>query len=294
MARTLPIKLRTIAAGVVVIASGLIIWNTYLSIINSTDGEPRDLPIIRADTTPFRVLPDDPGGAEIPNQGSTLFNVLRDDNADSLSLSGMEIKLKAEDEETSKLFEIEEDAPAVETGFALPTVVAPKMESLFAIVEELDSNNNETKEQSPEPTVDIEPKEDNVEQEILAKKIEAINIVPLSKPEKEESIIGAPKTFSLDRILDETAESTPAQKQFYIQLASFRNLDDAKASYDRISRDFTTMVAGVEVFYPTVDLGERGVFTRLQIGPLSQAEAKKRCADYTASSRGGTCLVISR
>jgi len=84
MARTLPIRLRTIAAAIVVIASGLIIWNAYQSIIGASDVTDATLPIIKADTTPFRVVPENPGGAEIPNQGSTLYNVLDAENGDEM------------------------------------------------------------------------------------------------------------------------------------------------------------------------------------------------------------------
>lgn len=41
-------------------------------------GEAGPVPIIRADETPWTRLPEEPGGMEIPNQDSTVFELMRD------------------------------------------------------------------------------------------------------------------------------------------------------------------------------------------------------------------------
>ncbi len=326
MARTLPIRLRTITAAVVVIGSGLLIWNAYLSIIGQTDVTNSTLPVIKADTQPFRVKPDDPGGAEIPNQGNELFDVLNPENADDLALDGVAIDAK---EEPVNLFDNPEPASG---GFQLPDIPERTTESLFEktpeVVDEvapvLEEDVTEIEDQDREGLKEklqaaIERAEDNTE--ILSSPPTGGDskdqtpvqdggddnvVIPATKPiytppaqsaptsitTQVEADDPTPQEFSLDQILG--AEPEPVQKQYYIQLASLRSEAEARAAFGRIRDDFPSLVSGLDVFFPQADLGSRGVFTRIQIGPLNEAEARQRCADYTASARGGTCLVLSR
>lgn len=313
MATSLPIRLRTIAAAVVVIASGLTIFYSYQSIINSTDGDNlQALPIIRAEKEPFRVAPEEPGGAEIPNKGRKLFEVLDADHPDDLALDGMKIEQDAVEEEPSDLFENTDKSGEEITGFEIPVVPEKRTESLYGMIDELKDEPEVreviVEEAATEKTPEISVAEIIVETEVNETVVEEVKV---EKPEVEEVVANVikplrkpkppvkartvkkedkPKTFSLDRILKEA----PVKKRHYIQLASVKSADDAKSFYNRIREQFPNLVAGLNVFFPQADLGTRGTFTRVQIGPLDQGEAKSRCADYSASARGGTCLVISR
>jgi hypothetical protein len=327
MPRSLPIRLRTVAAAVVVIASGMIIWNAYQSIINSTDPA-GVLPIIKADSEPFRVLPDDPGGLEIPNQGSELFKVLNPENGDNLALDGVRIE-----EDEPETIAINDNIDGIQ-GFQLPEIPEAQSESLYSDIsqlkdiEEIENDpelipldtNTETDlkeklqsaiEKAEEKQTEItqqEPEQEIEKQEVQNQDFAVNDLLPIPM-QKPKSIASAQrdivavnnmpsekrkdelkKEFSLDRILAQT----PSQNRHYIQLASLKSEAVARDTYRRIRDDFPSLVEGVSVFYPRADLGSRGVFYRVQIGPLSATEAKARCADYTSSSRGGTCLVVSR
>jgi cell division septation protein DedD len=302
----LPIRLRTLTAAVVVIASGLTIFYSYQSIINSTDDGLQALPIIRADKEPFRVVPDEPGGAKIPNQGSKLFEVLDANHPDDLALDG--VKIDVQDSEPLTILDEAADADEM-TGFEIPVVPEKRTESLYGMIDDL----KDTKDIVEEPMVaplTVEKTVEIVEVKLPEKKIEIVKVVdekepvvgtvaiirPLIKPKTpqkkkvESKAVESNKSFSLDRILKET----PIKKRHYIQLASLKSKDEAEKFYNRIREQFPKLVSGINVFYPQADLGTRGTFTRVQVGPLDQAAAKSRCADYSSSARGGTCLVISR
>lgn len=316
MARALPIRLRTLAAAVVVIASGLMIFNAYQSIINSTDEPMATLPVIKADSEPFRVVPLTRGGMNIPNEGNTVFNLLKKNNDDALALGGIDIESNAEP------IDLIEDTSV--QGFELPEIPEPKTESLFdtaldpsiidnpevdALKEKLEQaierveerrEGNESTSMSlgrrPQSIPDKNPEVDPEAQK-NEDKVKTV-VIPKSKPSKPRKITEKRdgeekppiKEFSLDRILSQD----PIQKRHYIQLASLKSEADARAAYNRIRDQFPKLVEGVSVFFPQADLGARGVFTRIQIGPLDSAVARARCADYSTSSNGGTCLVISR
>ncbi len=318
MARTLPIRLRTIAAAVVVIASGLIIWNAYQSIIGSSDVTNATLPIIKADTEPFRVLPDNPGGAEIPNQGSTLYNVLKSENADEMALDGVNIPASDEKEPIT----IFEDAPTMTTGFELPEIPEKRTESLYGVLAELEQKSEvadvqeidivemageektelkeklkaaieKVEEKLPEPLIPNEVSKPQVTTQEESDKNVIIVVKPSKKPPYTKSVqktAPAKKEFSLDAVLS----TPPTKERHYIQLASLRGEELARTTYAKIRDNFPRLVEGLSVSFPQVDLGARGIFTRIQIGPMDAAEARSRCAQYTTSPKGGTCLVISR
>lgn len=333
MARTLPVRLRTITAAVVVIASGLLIWNAYQSIIGSTDITTATLPIIAADTQPFRVLPENPGGAEIPNQGSTLYNVLNSENSDRMALDG--VTIPADEGEPDNLFE--QDNFDTNSGFELPELPERRTESLYGMMDELkndtmaavedDIENNAEPMETDEKNalkeklkaaiekVEVNAAEDEpIEDEILVidpdvkAKIDtetdietaATIITPARKPAysrpvtlktEAKTITEKPKQeFSLETILS----TPPTQKRYYIQLASVKGEDNAREAYARIRDDFPKLVEGVSVSFPQADMGSRGIFTRIQVGPMDAKDARARCAEYTSSRRGGTCLVLSR
>ena len=304
MSSKLPIRLRTLTAAVVVIASGLAIFYSYQSIINSTDDGLQALPIIRADKEPFRVVPDEPGGAKIPNQGSKLFEVLDANHPDGLALDG--VKIETQDSEPVTILDNVTDADEM-TGFEIPVVPEKRTESLYGMIDELKDTKEAVVEEATSTVeeaaevVEIKQPEKtkpNTIKSVEEPKVEdvVVDIIkPLRKPKvptkakvvkKDENS----KSFSLDRILKEE----PIKKRHYIQLASLKDKSEAQKFYNRIREQFPKLVSGINVFYPQADLGARGTFTRVQIGPLDQADAKSRCADYSSSARGGTCLVISR
>lgn len=325
MAARLPIRLRTLAAATVVIASGLIIFNGYQSIINSSEETPQALPIIYADTEPFRVLPEDPGGMEIINKDSTLFDVMDEERDDPLLLDGVVMTPEKDDDVAETILPEDDEGVDSAAGFSLPEIPEKRTESLYGMIEDLkdrpDSNEKQVVEvvEESEEIVPLEPSETaelkEKLKEVIAKveKEEAseegpkflLSVIPTVKPsvpvakaksKPVEKVSEAAYKPELKKQVDQpqVATQAPTQPRYYIQLASLRDENEARSAYERIRDDFPNVVRGLGVDFPKVDLGARGTFTRIQVGPLSETEAKKRCADYTASARGGTCLVISR
>jgi len=284
MARTMPIRLRSIFAACIVIVSCLIIYNVYTNTIGSSNDVSQALPIISADSKPFRVVPDDPGGMNIPHQDSRLFELLKTDNGDPLALDGVVLK-KRRTQELESLNEGHQNE--ISTGFVLPEVPEIRTESLYGVVEDLKLRETVT---TPLEKPQI-PFVKEVEAESKSTAMVSV-IVSMPTPSKK------PDTSIKAKVAKpiEQDNFVPVQTQsYYMQLASLRDGASARQMYENIARDLPEAVVGVPAAFPIVDLGERGIFTRIQIGPMSQKEAKRRCKIYTSSSsNGGTCLVISR
>lgn len=354
MARTTPIRLRTVAATIVVVASGLMIFHAYQSIIGSSDNTVQSVPLIKAETKPFRIVPDNAGGAEIPGKDSTLFRMLDQNESDPLALSGAKVQ-DAQDTIVPQSSD-RDDEPV--QGFQLPEIPEPRSESLYGMIDELkesdtpveapvnqgdDSDNSaeanvstntpekdqgyvpldkDSKvalqeklkdviaEQAQAVKVDesaIDTKTDQSTDNTVKEKAAIVSPLPVSKPPQKKTVIQAkPASVNTTKQMPERSASesvavppkandqTPVIRSYYIQLASLRDEAAARNTYERIRQNFPQLVQGVGVRYPTADLGARGVFTRIQVGPLPKAEAQKRCDAYSSDPNGGTCLVISR
>ena len=210
MARTLPIRLRTLAATVVVIASGLMIFNAYQSIINSTDEPMASLPIIKADSKPFRVVPKDRGGMDIPNQGNTVFNFLKKNNDDAMALDGIEVDTKDDIQEPIDIIAHDIENPI--QGFELPEIPEPKTESLFdtqpqnELKEKLEKAIDKAMNKAEQQIETLETLAEDTENASPATSPNDLLIRPKPKPSRPLKKVEvpkqdqSPKEFSLDRI----------------------------------------------------------------------------------------------
>jgi len=78
---------------------------------------------------------------------------------------------------------------------------------------------------------------------------------------------------------------------YRIHLTSIRREADAVAEWLRLRRKFRTLLADLRLLVMRADLGaERGVWYRIQGGPLARAEARARCASFAV--RQHWCRVV--
>jgi len=89
-----------------------------------------------------------------------------------------------------------------------------------------------------------------------------------------------------------TPETQVAAADGYrIHLTSIRREADAAAEWLRLRRRFRTLLADLRLSVMRADLGaERGVWYRIQGGPLARAEARARCASIAVQQQW--CRVV--
>lgn len=76
-----------------------------------------------------------------------------------------------------------------------------------------------------------------------------------------------------------------------VQVGSFRSEDEATADWRRIERRFPGLLAGKARHVAFADLGERGIFYRLRIGPFASGEdARAHC--QSLKDGGQDCLAV--
>ena len=82
--------------------------------------------------------------------------------------------------------------------------------------------------------------------------------------------------------------SVPAG-DFIVQLASLRTEDEARATFDRLQNRFGSILSGFSPNIQRADLGDRGIYHRVRLGPMDRAAADSLCSRY--QSAGGECFV---
>lgn len=95
-----------------------------------------------------------------------------------------------------------------------------------------------------------------------------------------------------DQLATATAAAlTPEPGGFRVQLGAFRVGGNAPAVWQRLLHAQSDLLGGLQHRVRRVDLGERGVFHLLQIGPLADADGAKALCD-ALKERGVDCLVV--
>ncbi len=89
------------------------------------------------------------------------------------------------------------------------------------------------------------------------------------------------------------SDASPASSGLRVQIGSFRSASDATAAWDKTVAAHQELIGQRQPYIVEADLGERGIFYRLQIGPLhSSNEARTLCNALKA--RGQDCILAAR
>lgn len=89
------------------------------------------------------------------------------------------------------------------------------------------------------------------------------------------------------------SDASPAPRGLRVQIGSFRSASDAAGAWDKTVAAHQELIGQRQPYIVEADLGARGTFYRLQIGPLHSAnEAKTLCNALKA--RGQDCILAAR
>ncbi|GJL91944.1 SPOR domain-containing protein [Hyphococcus sp.] len=121
-----------------------------------------------------------------------------------------------------------------------------------------------------------------------------------NNPTAEEPADPAPATVSVKPSNVRPASTAAATSSgaatsgtHVVQVGAFRSNDEAMAQWSRMQTKLGDFLAGKGPDVEVADLGDRGVYHRLRIGPFSSADdAKTYCAGL--KERGQDCLIKAR
>lgn len=244
----------------------------------NSDADMAPVPIIRADSAPYKIKPEDPGGMKVPNKDSTIFETLKGEQ---------------EENKVENLLEDESDTAASVAREEVASKVIAKSEPITDINDlKLDTEPAEEELSAP-PKTFSEPVAQLVAQPVA--KVETAKVETIKKEPKEAaSIIDTLKADSKPKELPvpktETPKAVPVASggSTYIQLAAVKSEAEASSQWAKFKAKNPELGA-LSMRTQKADLGEKGIFYRIQAGPLSPANATKTCA--AIKGRGGSCII---
>jgi hypothetical protein len=292
-----PPKRRSIWPSIAVVAAasafGGVIWYAYHQGHSaSTAGGP---PLVRAETGPVKVKPDNPGGQEIPYQDSTVYDRLNQNGQKPV----VEKLLPPPEEPVTRAPPQQAAPPASDQASLAPPPpsqieqqpVAPPPQAAAALPPPVDVGAPTALAPTPGAIV-IQPP--------TVAPPKPIQVAPptpkpaaVAKPEPAKS---TPPTSIAALIAG--AGSAPAAAApkvtagggaYSLQLSAVRSSDAVPEEWARLKRRFPDL-ASLKNSTHKIDVPDKGTFYRLEAGPLDEAAAKSTCARMREQGLG--CIVV--
>ena len=233
-----------------------------------------DVPLVKADTGPVKVRPEKPGGMEIPNRDKLVYDRMKGGEGRS---------------------QVERLLPQPEKLLSVP---ASKAAPALSMAESLkQAARDMAKEMPKEGAVPPPPPAP----ETALKKEEAKKTPPKPVPLKPTAKVPSTKDVMAVRKPapappPPSPENAPGVKakatkgKYRVQLAAVRSEERAQKEWDRLKGKHKDLLGRYRLFVERADLGAKGVFYRLQVGPvIDEQNAKNLCAKLSKRKVG--CLI---
>lgn len=307
-----------IVFGLTLTASALVAWLVYGEQILALLHSGGDVPVVRADSGPVKVRPEQPGGMEVPNRDKLVYERLEGGEGTSARVE----RLLPQPEEPLPRSAIAGAGAATSTGDSNSTETASQP-SLSDVPDAETVANAEPPEQAPPPPTSppetasgdaggptrLLPKDESgaepapspgaapagkVEQRPVQPQQQAARqptepapaaTEPAPKPAKETTAPPPTETAA-------TAPSASFQDAYRVQLLAARSESGAEAEWRRIRGENSDLLGELALNVTRVDLGaDKGIFYRVRVGPLAdEAAAKTLCTRLKQRKQG--CLVV--
>ena len=246
--------LRAIVVVLVMALFGGGLWVAYQA---GRGHAPREVPLIRADQGATKARPEEPGGMSIPNQRMDIYGQGQG--------------------------QVEKLLPPPETPLARPAPVTPAPEPPPAPAAlEAPPAPPPTPAESAAPPAAASPVPH------LPAPIAAV-AEPVLAP-----VAAAPAAASVAAAAAAPPSPPPAPADaggYRLQLAAMRNAEDAKREWEKLRQANKDLLDSLPAAWPRADLGQRGVFYRLQAGPIADvATAERICGELKRRNIG--CILV--
>lgn len=310
--------MRNVAAGAVMLVA--VAAAAWLAL----SGDPtRNRPIeISAEKSPERMAPDPdkPNGAQIPHQGQIVYEIVGRDEAEQRA-EGLAPapeqpiappEQNASDPATNSA--VNDEAPTADSGPvqllppAPPPIIIgnadapPDLPSPPPLAEVMEGRQPAqapgAPPKPPKPPVSSTSAVADANQGRAPQP--PIEEQPVSTaPDKPDADADAVAALPPDQPTAEPPQLQPANPgaappgPFRVQLGAVRNTADAQREWRRLRRKHTDVLGGLQLFIQQVNIPGRGLFHRIQAGPLEQRVLAEVVCDQLVA-RKAACFVIAK
>jgi cell division septation protein DedD len=206
---------------------------------------PADVPLLRADTQPIRHRPDNPGGTQIPGQGTMVLDGGHGDGK-------VEQLLPPPEQPLPRPSAAEESPAPAQAAAATPTAETRQVATAPPPV--------------PAPT-------------------------PAPAPTSPPAVAAAPPAPRAAAAPPPPPARAAEGRGYRLQLGAVRSPEAAKKEWERLQHRYGDVLGGLTFAAQRVDLGGRGIFYRIQAGPVADAaKAERDCSEL--KRRGVGCILV--
>lgn len=308
LGRRLASKLRSplVATSVLLLAGAAFAGVIVMSYPKEQDEA--SVPVVHADATPFKVEPSDAGGADVPFRDNTIFATMTGEGNQAREEAPVENLLEEEEPVSDRMAAFASEAETMmdraeaETSDVAETASErPRAEDRAAVAAEAEV---------PRP-VEIKKIVQTVEK--IPPKVNPAVVAQQDRPQIIHAPGASPETLDFVRsVLDQkdgkavsdrvaavepaaggahTAAAAIEPGSYFVQLASVTSKAGAGTEWSKLQRTFSEQLQNAAYRVQEADLGERGVYYRVQAGPMSKDSAHSICDAIKARKPGG-CLVV--
>ena len=221
---------------------------------------PADVPLLHADTTPMQHRPENPGGVEVPGQGTMVLDGGQGEPKVEQLLPPPETPLPRPAPPADSAADSSQPS-AAPTAPVLTTPAAPPPAA-------------------PPPVVAATPAPPPAPPAAAAPRVATATPVPPRPAPHPPAAAAKPP-----------AAPVAAGKAYRLQVGAVRSAEAAKQEWERLRRAHSEVLGGLTFSTQRVDLGARGVFYRIEAGPIADAaKAERDCS--VLKRRGVGCILV--
>ena len=287
-------------------ASLLFVGSVFASIIVLSypdDSKPKsDVPLIRAEKTALKEVAENQGNIDIPFRDSTVFSTVRNGMLDE---SAPIENLLDQKKQVDRFASFEKNAESILDSDIVKDV--SKTDNENSVIQ--DNSEHVVNVASVDPVI-IKKVE-----KTSGKKIADAYIGQQQRPQKLHAPASSPETLAFVRSVLEKKDSKNVNQvsadelanietssgaalgidiqpgSYFVQLGSVTSASGAEGEWNKLRKKYSEYLKNVSHRVQRADLGERGIYHRIQAGPMSKDSANRICGSIKAQKPGG-CLVV--
>lgn len=302
-------------AVLVLAAGGAGAWHFYgadvRKLILGGDG---GIPLIKANTAPVKVRPDNPGGLEVPDRDKQVYDRIHGTPEGrgperllpppeqplpkpSVAKAAPKSEPKSEPQIKSVPADLPVSAPAkpvqaiptakdvanAERPVPPPPPAPPATSGVGAPVLPLIKRTT-TKKETPQPAVEAASPAPVKESIMPAPPPTAVAKQP--EPEKTPVVAATPPSAPVP-----APQPVSADRAYLVQLAAARTQEGAETEWEKLRGKNQDLLGNLRLFVTKADLGAKGVYYRLRAGPITDEAAARNICSQLATRQVG-CLII--
>lgn len=263
-------KHRPLALGFLIVAVVMFIAVVlYAYSQGQNEGVNGTTPMVKAEDSPTKVRPENPGGMEIPNRDKLIYENMGDGQA----LEQKEQVLAQQPEEPV----IPGSAPEMSQQTMQPAQYEALNPLAVAPVEK-----------TAEPVMAAPAVEKEVVETPAIEELKPVAPAPVVEKMQEPVVKATPK-----KVTQPFEAPAVVQSAYYVQLLSVQSEEDAVAAWPKIQTKHAGILGDASLSVQKADLGAKGIYYRVRAAGFDSKETATQACDQLKQAGQG-CLVVSK